>query len=397
MKRSVIIRLTLARMAATSSWYSAIIYAFFSQKGLTLTEILSFKAIFSLAVLLFEVPTGIIADVLSRKLSLMLSTVCITLFAMLVLIARHYIGFVIAQLILGLGNTFYSGALEAAVYDHLRHHGQEEAYGRIYGQMQSRVLIVNFIAMTSCSFLYAIHPSLPFVVTGLFAIVGTLSVAGIAENLGSKQRSAGSFMGYGAHIVGSAAIMLQTPALRWILVYQACFVSFVVFIFELYQYYFTRLSIPVALNGTLYGLFMVVGIVVSKETHRLFKRRGDRGFVTSLLAMFAITILAMGLVRHPVLGIAVLVVQQILYRAGDLTISRFTNEKIMDSTKRATLLSFASMSANGVKFLVVLAGSYILQMLSFGPALFLIAVVTLVLSLWLFLTFPVREHASSTT
>ena len=54
-----------------------IIAPFLLSKGLSYTQIMALQSIFSIAIVVFEMPTGAVADMISRKHSLCLSGLCI--------------------------------------------------------------------------------------------------------------------------------------------------------------------------------------------------------------------------------------------------------------------------------------------------------------------------------
>lgn len=384
--------LTLSRASITSSWYLPIAYLFYTQRGLSLTQILSFKSVFALGVVLFEVPTGIVADVFTRRISLMLSAICVTASTLVTSLAPNYLILAAAQLVLALGATFTSGALEAAIYDHLTGQGRGSEYRRVYGQIKSVSLWYNLVAMSTGAYLFALHPALPYWITAVAAVIGLVFLWTLKEDLGSSKKRATSVRSYWAHVQESAQIVWGEPELKWALVYQAFFLSTIIFIFELYQFYFTLIGVSARLNGIIYGFFMVIGALASKEAFRLVKRWKNRTLFTGLLSLFAVTAVAMGLVRNILFGILILAAQQLVYYVGDLVLSDFINQVIPDSQKRATLLSFTSMAANVVKFGIVWGGGFLIQSLTFGPGLLITAIVTLCLSILFYRLFPRRNE-----
>src|SRR5215216_903087 len=94
---------------------------------LTLLEVFIANAVFTGSMALFEVPTGIVADTRGRRFSFLMS-VCILFLGTLLYVAVPRFGggllaFCLASVVLGLGYTFYSGAVEAWVVDALNASG----------------------------------------------------------------------------------------------------------------------------------------------------------------------------------------------------------------------------------------------------------------------------------
>src|SRR5690606_33175613 len=80
------------------------------------------------AVFLFEVPTGVVADVYSRRLAIILGGVLLGLSFVLLGAVPTYAAVLIAQVIWGIGYTFTSGAVEAWIADEV---GEQRA-GQIF-------------------------------------------------------------------------------------------------------------------------------------------------------------------------------------------------------------------------------------------------------------------------
>ena len=96
-----------------------ILVPFWLSLGLTMTEILEIQAIFGISVALFEIPTGYIADIWSRKASIMLGTFIVGCGFSLIPFATTYETLVTYEIIIALGGSFISGADIAIVYDSL--------------------------------------------------------------------------------------------------------------------------------------------------------------------------------------------------------------------------------------------------------------------------------------
>lgn len=91
--------------------------------GLTLFQMFIVNTGFTLGDLIFQIPTGVIADTLGRKVSFMLSIATLVVSTLLYVAAAQYRwgmgAFIGASIFIGLGFTFYSGAVEAWLVDAL--------------------------------------------------------------------------------------------------------------------------------------------------------------------------------------------------------------------------------------------------------------------------------------
>ncbi len=115
-------------------------------------------SIFSLAYVssaIFEVPTGIVSDMVGRKKTTILgaasSVLCITLYA----IGGSYWVLALGALLQGLSRAFYSGNNDALLHDTLREIGKENEYHTYLGKTSSMFQIALAIAAVTGGFMAA--------------------------------------------------------------------------------------------------------------------------------------------------------------------------------------------------------------------------------------------------
>lgn len=144
--------------------------------GLSLFQVMLVNAAFTAAQLVCEVPTGVVADTIGRRASMLLamSTLLIStlLYVLSPIVGWGFTGFFLASLILGLGYTFQTGAVEAWLVDALDATGFTGPKERIFARGQ----IAFGAGMLSGSLLGGVigqlNLSLPFVIrAALLAVV----------------------------------------------------------------------------------------------------------------------------------------------------------------------------------------------------------------------------------
>lgn len=103
--------------------------------GLNLAQIGLLEGIYHATSILFEIPSGAVADLLGRKRSMVLSRICIAVSCMIMLFSRSFGLFALSFIIQALGNNFNSGSEEALVYNSMKYIGREEQYMGLYGRL----------------------------------------------------------------------------------------------------------------------------------------------------------------------------------------------------------------------------------------------------------------------
>src|SRR2546428_6144175 len=108
--------------------------------GLANLEASAANAFFTAGMVIFEVPTGVVADTVGRRASYLLGTVTLAASTLLyVLLWRIHAPFwqwAVVSMLIGLGFTFFSGAVEAWLVDALKATGFPGALESVFGRGQ---------------------------------------------------------------------------------------------------------------------------------------------------------------------------------------------------------------------------------------------------------------------
>src|SRR5687767_4028427 len=117
--------LLLHTLAASFIW--GINTLFLLDAGLSNAEAFAANAFFTAGLLLFEVPTGVVADMRGRRFSYLVGTVTLTVSTLLYLLmwrlSAPFWAWAATSMFLGLGFTFFSGAFQAWLVDALQASG----------------------------------------------------------------------------------------------------------------------------------------------------------------------------------------------------------------------------------------------------------------------------------
>jgi MFS family permease len=120
---------------------------FLLDAGLSNFEAFAANAFFTVGMVLFEVPTGIVADTYGRRASYLAGTVTLSLSTLLYVLLWQmeapFWQWAVVSILLGLGFTFFSGAVEAWLVDALRATGFKGSLESVLGKGQ----VVTGIAM----------------------------------------------------------------------------------------------------------------------------------------------------------------------------------------------------------------------------------------------------------
>ena len=197
LKRNII-SLYLIKTAKWFMLYMPIIVLFYQENGLSLRDVLTLQAIYSVAIIALEIPSGYLADVWGRKNTIILGSILGTAGFAIYSFSSGFYGFLIAELVLGTAQSFISGSDSALLYDSLKLNNREKDYVKYEGRVLSIGNFAETLAAVAGGFLAEISLRTPFYwQTAIAFIAIPASFALIEPKLNTNKIKAGM-----KHILG---------------------------------------------------------------------------------------------------------------------------------------------------------------------------------------------------
>ncbi|MBI5668663.1 MAG: MFS transporter [Chloroflexi bacterium] len=356
--QTVYLSLTLLNtLAASFIW--GINTLFLLDAGLTNTEAFAANAFFTAGQVLFEVPTGVVADVWGRRTSYLLGTLTLALSTLFYLLAwqlRAPFGlWAVTSVLLGLGFTFFSGATEAWLVDALRFTGFTGSLDTVFARGQSIGGVAMLVGSVSGGLVaQATSLGVPYLlragVLGLTFVVAFVFM----KDLGfTPQRGQRPLQTMQQLLTTSVNLGLRNPSLRWVMLAAPFTVGVSFYAFYAMQPYLLQLYGDSAAYGVA-GLAaaivagaQIAGGLAVPYLRRLFRRR------TSVLLLSVVVgglfLAGIGLTTSFPLAVLFLVVWALMF-AAQMPVRQAYMNALIPSQQRATVLSFDSLlgSSGGV-------------------------------------------------
>ena len=135
---------------------------FINSNNMGTHELFVLKSIYSMAIVVMELPSGWMADVWGRKKTLILGSILGSAGILMYSFSYGFLAFVVAEIILGIGHSFISGADSAMLYDSLKADNKTDNYTKQEGRITSAGNFAEAIAGVLGGFLAAICLRTPF-------------------------------------------------------------------------------------------------------------------------------------------------------------------------------------------------------------------------------------------
>ena len=340
-------------LAASLIW--GINTIFLLDAGLSNLEAFAANAFFTAGMVLFEVPTGIVADTIGRRVSYLLGTLTLMastfLYVLLWQIGAPLWEWAIASMLLGLGFTFFSGAVEAWLVDALTATGFTGELETVFGRGQIVSGAAMLIGSVAGGFI-ARQTSLgvPFVLRGLVLIVMFGLAFRLMHDVGFTAEKGGRPLAEMRKIAANSVDYgWRVPAVKWLMI-ESLFTGGVgIYAFYALQPYLLELygdpqAYQVAgLVAAIVAGAQIAGGIAAPRIRRLFHRRTSALLVTAGLSVAALGLIGLVDSFWAVLGL--IVVWGLLF-AATLPIRQTYLNGLIPSRQRATILSFDSMMSS---------------------------------------------------
>ena len=158
-----------------------IITLFYQENGLGMKDVLLLQGVYSVAIVILEIPSGYFADIWGRKNTLIIGSILGVLGFATYSFTAGFWGFLVAELILGIGQSFISGSDSALLYDTLKEEGRENEYVKLEGRVLSIGNFAETIAAIIGGFIAEISLRTPFIVQTFIAMIAVPAAFTLVE------------------------------------------------------------------------------------------------------------------------------------------------------------------------------------------------------------------------
>lgn len=318
--------------------------------GFNLFQIGVINFFFFATLLVFEIPTGVFADVFGRKKSFIISCFLLSCSMFIYSISHTFSGFIFAEIIGAIGVTFSTGAFQAWLVDTLKYQNYTEPLRPVLIKEQQITHVAGIVGAITGAFLAdVINISMLWAMSGiLMMLTGILALVFMKETRHTNKilsfkkgfSLAGNIIKTSIHygiqnnavkfillmgILQSFAI--QAPNMQW----QPLFISF----------FQNKMSLGIIFAGM--SFCFIIGSTLSPRFIKLMQNE-KRALVVSQIGIGFGIFTAVLLNWFP-LVIIMFLLQQVARGIYFPTKDVYFNNNI-PSNERATLLSFQSMSNN---------------------------------------------------
>ena len=355
-------------------FYTPIIVLFFQKNGLSLTEVMVIQFINSVLWILMEIPAGYFADVMGRKISMMMTGIFATLSMLTFGLGTNFYHFLIGSLLWALTGVFLSGADSAFIYDTLKDLNREGEYKKIWGKTFFYANIGMATAGIIGGFLAGMNFRYPFFV--VLPIYIFLIPLALSFHEPKKHRTVSVLTHVSELFKAIKTTIFQNKKLKWLLLYSGLMMSVISIAYYLYQPYLKLSGLDLVYFGFVFAAFNVIEAFSAKYAHRIEKKVGPNFSLIFLFILIGLCYLLMGNIIF-IFSFVFAFILQFVRGFSSIVISDYIH-KVTDSKIRATVLSVESFTKRGFCAILVPIIGWLLGIYSLPQTLTMIGIMTLV-------------------
>ena len=325
-------------------FYLPILAIYLEDRLYSILNVTIILSVMALAIVVLEVPTGIISDTFGRKISLVLSSIISMIYIFLLIISTNMIEFSLTMIIGGLAFTLTSGSDTAILFESIEKITVNKPHFKNVTALHSALWPIG-ASISSIIGSYAATQSLlfPFYLTMLATFLGLISLFFI-KDIGQGEKDENS------KLLQSIKLVTKNTQLK--IIFGVGFFSYAVgeVVHSLKPVYFEFKEIDLELFGLLFFFTFGFSFMGSLLSSPLSRRFGDKKVLISFSFIpFIFQILSLSTIGF--LSGFLLTVSSLSWGVRWPILSHLTNLEI-GSSNRATVLSMSKM-ANYLGFVIV--------------------------------------------
>lgn len=350
-------------LGACQFWLTSFVL-YLNTQGITTEQAYFLLSLYSIAVIIFEYPTGVIGDFFSHKLSLIIGFILFSLSMILFSFSGSIYYFGAILILTAIGSSLISGSDNALL------HTASKNFKKDLSQVKFYSLLMSASAISVGGFLSALDLRYPLYASALFFLAGSVFLI-LSTNF-KNERIAGNIFKTateGFHYATSNKELFNLIKISSLL--GAFFISLKWF----YNPLFLELSIPLNYWGVIIGL---AGVLIATGVWAFNKFPEKNVFPIFLLII--LSIFAIGLTDILALPIIAILLNQTLRGYIDTLFDVKINHAIKKSI-RASVFSFKSLLVRlGSAVMIFLFGfilersSFLIMMSTFAVGIFLLGI-----------------------
>lgn len=370
------VQLYLIKVAKWFNLIMPIVVLFYQENGLNMSQIFILKSVYSIAMVATELPSGYLADVWGCRRTLLIGALLGTLGIAIYSFSAGFVSFLMAEVVLGIGFSFVSGADSAMLYDSLKAENRENDYIKYEGRITSAGNFAEALAGVLGGFLATYALRTPYFFQIGVAAIGIPAAIMLKEPQHAVERTHLKMK----EILSIIAVTYRQREMRSAILISsftgAATLTYAWFV----QPYFQEAKVPVSAFGILWTALNLSAGVFSMFSYKIERWLGMKKTLLLIVIFISIGFILTS-IEISLAGIAILfgfyMVRGIATPVLKDQINQYTDSKV-----RATILSIRNFEIRIIFAAIGPALGYLTDTFSLKTALMVTGIIYFLAAMW---------------
>lgn len=328
---------------AKNTWFWLGIWIFYYLRFTNYAGIGLIETVLIVTMTLTEIPTGAVADLFGKKRTLILAFLLEAVGAFMMAFAPNFQTIIFSVFVMCVGGAFYSGTLDALVFDSLKQDGDENRFDKVISNISSISLIAPAVCSVIGGYVYEIDPRWPFILNAIGYTLGFLASFFLVEPEIDTVKF--SFSNYLNQTGQGLKQLLKSSEVKWqtVILLSIGFITVIssemVDSFVSFEFGFTDKQM-----GVLWSVIFIVSAFASQTTSYFKKVFGVKKLIIFVGLLMALTLVVSPFIGLVIGGLSLILRSSLQSMFGNLSSIEINNST--DSEYRATTLSTFNMIKN---------------------------------------------------
>ena len=318
--------------------WMAVLYVYMTEnKGLSSASTMLLLSLQEFLLIFLELPTGVIADKISRRLSVAIGYVLTSLPFLFLPFAESYLAFIAIFSIKSIGKALISGADNSLLYDLLSDYNSSHLYKEILNKSKSLMMLVTALCIFIGGFVAEKNIELTLILPFPLMLIGAVSVLMMDEPETSRKAKKLQQQNYLKHTAEALKSIINNPRLLRLALIWSIVIGLAVNMKWIYTPIFQALELNLAIIGGLTTILYLLKSILAILSVKLMKLR-SRKSLPLYSTLLSISFVFPVILFNPIIVILSLIAI-ILFTETITAISEEEIHQNIESKNRSTTMS----------------------------------------------------------
>ena len=368
-------------------FYSAIIFLFLTEiKGITPAKVMYAESIYSLFLLLLQIPSSILIERIGSRKSLILGTIFATIQITMMIFVNNFAILIVAYFMSAFGNAIKDIARNTLLYDSTKVCKGKNSFGNINAKGSSLSYAIGAITSIFTGYLFVINPYIPIILSSSISLIAVI-IAYRFEEIEIKNIKRTTISESIKDIKQGFEFILKSKRLRALFLFTSIFVGVLMMISTYEKSLLTDLQVQPQYFGIIFAILTLVqcfSVRYQDKIHNTFKNKTLSFISVPIFVSFIIVGIVTNLNLNFYFTLIIVMFSFFIHHffrgpywvLEDRYVTNFTNSNV-----RAKIISTSNLIKNIGEIIISFLGGLLLEFYNTRTSYLIVGIIGLIVIL----------------